>query len=82
MAGISRASVSVRMALSPLAEVRSIRNCAHLVHVDVRQCVLPRMLEAMDGRSDPHHEHGHGHEHRHEHGTGTGTMVSTGTGPG
>jgi Co/Zn/Cd efflux system component len=53
-------------------EVRSIRNCAPLVRVDVRQCVLPRMLEAMDGRSDPRHEHGHGHEHRHEHEHGHG----------
>ncbi len=30
------------------------------------------MLEAMDGRSDPHHEHGHGHEHEHGHGHGHG----------
>ena len=41
MAGVSRASVFVRMVLW------SIRNCAPLVRVDVRQCVLPRMLHAL-----------------------------------
>ena len=38
------------------------------------------MLEAMDGRSDPHHEHGHGHEHRHEHGHGHDGEHRHGTG--
>jgi cation diffusion facilitator family transporter len=38
------------------------------------------MLEAMDGRSDPHHEHGHGHVHRHEHGHGHDGEHRHGTG--
>jgi cation diffusion facilitator family transporter len=55
-------------------ELRSIRNCAPLVFVKVRQCVYPRMLYLMKGaRGSQHdyqhdHDRAHGHDHGHEHG--------------
>src|ERR1700743_2608734 len=56
------------------AVLRSIRKCAPLVRVDVRQRVSSRMLDDMDGTSGPRHEHGHAHghndEHAHDHGNG------------
>ena len=49
------------------AVLRSIRKCAPLVRVDVRQRVSSRMLDDMDGTSGPRHEHGHAHGHDDEH---------------
>jgi cation diffusion facilitator family transporter len=50
--------------------LRSIRNCAPLVFIDVRQCVYQRMLDLMDTAIGPHHDHGHSHAHGHDHGHG------------
>jgi cation diffusion facilitator family transporter len=52
--------------------LRSIRKCAPLVFIDVRQCVYQRMLDVMDAANGPHHEHdhSHGHAHGHDHGHG------------
>jgi cation diffusion facilitator family transporter len=52
--------------------LRSIRKCAPLVFIDVRQCVYPRMLDVMERTNGPHHDHEHSHDHGHSHGHGHG----------